>query len=169
MPIKCCESSSGWACNLQGISAYKVCVESLRNDGGAGRAALIVNTRSRSGERTFFEALDRLEEMGVSLGATYAIRDPVRLPVTVRGVLHESTDCRVRILGGGGGSVSSVVDFLASQCIVRALRPLGPANDFARTVAMPADVEKACAALVRGKVVDVDLGLGGDDYHVNGS
>ena len=142
-------------------------MESLRSDGGAGRAALIVNTRSRSGERTFFEALDRLEEMGVSLGATYAIRDPVRLPETVREVLHEGSDYRLLILGGGDGSVSSVVDFLANHRIVLGLLPLGTANDFARTLEIPADVEKACETIVKGKVVDVDLGLAGDNYYVN--
>jgi YegS/Rv2252/BmrU family lipid kinase len=143
-------------------------VESYRNNiDDAPRAALIVNTRSRSGEQTFFEALDRLEELGVSLGATYAIRDPVRLPETVREVLHESSEYRLLILGGGDGSVSSVVDFLAHHHIVLGLLPLGTANDFARTLGIPADVEKACETIAGGKIVDVDLGLAGDNYYVN--
>jgi diacylglycerol kinase (ATP) len=142
-------------------------VESSRNNIDAPRAALIVNTRSRSGEQTFFEALDRLEELGVSLGATYAIRDPVRLPETVREVLHESSEYRLLILGGGDGSVSSVVDFLAHHHIVLGLLPLGTANDFARTLGIPADVEKACETIAGGKIVDVDLGLAGDNYYVN--
>jgi YegS/Rv2252/BmrU family lipid kinase len=128
---------------------------------------LIVNTRSRSGERTFFEALDRLEELGVQLGATYAIRDPVRLPETVRVVLHEDSDYRLLILGGGDGSVSSVVDFLAHHDVMLGLLPLGTANDFARTLGIPADVEKACEIIAKGKIVDVDLGLAGDNYYVN--
>ena len=142
-------------------------VASLRNDTGAGRAALIVNTRSRSGERTFFKALDLLEEMGVPLGATYAIRDPIRLPETVREVLHEGSDYRLLILGGGDGSVSSVVDFLADHDVILGLLPLGTANDFARTLGIPAEVEKACETIVGGKIVDVDLGLAGDNYYVN--
>jgi len=149
------------------MSAYKMGVVSLRNDTGAGRAALIVNTRSRSGERTFFEALDRLADMGVQLGATYAIRDPVRLPETVREVLHEGSDYRLLILGGGDGSVSSVVDFLAHHDVILGLLPLGTANDFARTLGIPAEVEKACETIARGKIVDVDLGLAGDNYFVN--
>jgi diacylglycerol kinase (ATP) len=142
-----------------------MCVESLPND--ARRAALIVNTRSRSGERTFFEALDRLEELGVPLGATYAIRDPVRLPETVREVLHEGSGYRLLILGGGDGSVSSVVDFLAHHHVTLGLLPLGTANDFARTLEIPSDIEKACQTIASGKVVDVDLGLAGDNYYVN--
>jgi diacylglycerol kinase (ATP) len=144
-----------------------VFVESSGNNGDAGRAALIVNTRSRSGERTFFEALDRLEELGVPLGATYAIRDPVRLPETVREVLHEGSGYRLLVLGGGDGSVSSVVDFLAHHDVILGLLPLGTANDFARTLEIPADIEKACETIAGGKVVDVDLGLAGDNYYVN--
>jgi diacylglycerol kinase (ATP) len=142
-------------------------VENQRDNIEATRAALIVNTRSRSGERTFFEALDRLEELGVPLGATYAIRDPVRLPETVREVLHEGSGSRLLILGGGDGSVSSVVDFLAHHDVILGLLPLGTANDFARTLGIPADVEKACETIAGGKIVDVDLGLAGDNYYVN--
>jgi diacylglycerol kinase (ATP) len=124
---------------------------------------LIVNTRSRSGERTFFEALDRLEELGVQLGATYAIRDPVRLPE----VLNEGSGYRLLVLGGGDGSVSSVVDFLAHHDVILGLLPFGTANDFARTLEIPSDIVKACETIAGGKVVDVDLGLAGDNYYVN--
>ena len=138
--------------------------------GGApdyGRAALIVNTRSRSGERTFFEALDRLQDMGVSLGATYAIRDPARLAETVTDVLSDGSGYGLLILGGGDGSVSSIVDFLAHHDVVLGLLPLGTANDFARTLGIPADVGGACDTIANGKVVDVDLGLAGGNYYVN--
>jgi diacylglycerol kinase (ATP) len=129
------------------------------------RAALIVNTRSRSGERTFFRALDRLQELGVPLGVTYAIRDPARLPETVQEVL--GSGYQFLILGGGDGSVSSVVDFLANRDTVLGLLPLGTANDFARTLEIPQDIEDACLTIAEGKVVDVDLGLAGDNYYVN--
>ncbi|HEX6709785.1 MAG TPA: lipid kinase [Rubrobacter sp.] len=129
------------------------------------RAALIVNTRSRSGERAFFRALDRLQELGVSFGVTYAIRDPARLPETVQEVI--GSDYRLLILGGGDGSVSSVVDFLANRDTVLGLLPLGTANDFARTLEIPQDIEDACLTIADGKVVDVDLGLVGDNYYVN--
>ncbi|HEV3477534.1 MAG TPA: lipid kinase [Rubrobacteraceae bacterium] len=142
-------------------------MDSSGNKTEAQRAALIVNTRSRSGERTFFEALDRLEELGVQLGATYAIRDPVRLPETVREVLQEGSGYGLLILGGGDGSVSSVVDFLAHHSVVLGLLPLGTANDFARTLGIPSDIEKACETIAGGTVVDVDLGLAGDNFYVN--
>jgi diacylglycerol kinase (ATP) len=139
----------------------------LRNSTDGRRAALIVNTRSRSGERTFFRALDRLQELGVTLGPTYAVRDPVRLPETVRDVLDDGSEYRFLILGGGDGSVSSVVDFLAHHDVTLGLLPLGTANDFARTLGIPPDIEGACQTIASGKMVDVDLGLAGDNYYVN--
>ena len=142
-------------------------MESSQNSIDAGCAALIVNTRSRSGERAFFEALDRLQDLGVPLGATYGIRDPARLPETVREVFDEDSDYRLLILGGGDGSISSVVDFLAHRDVALGLLPLGTANDFARTLEIPADIEGACQTIASGKVVDVDLGLAHDNYYVN--
>ena len=74
---------------------------------------------------------------------------------------------RFLILGGGDGSVSSVVDFLAGRDAVLGLLPLGTANDFARTLAIPEDIEGACRTIAGGKIVDVDLGLAGDNFYVN--
>ena len=130
-----------------------------------GPAALIVNTRSRTGERAFFQALDHLQEMHVPLGVTYPIRDPARLPETVQEVLDEGYE--FLILGGGDGTVSSVVDFLADRGTLLGLLPLGTANDFARTLDIPEDIEEACKIIANGKVVDVDLGLAGDNFYVN--
>lgn len=130
-----------------------------------GRAALVVNTRSRTGEQTFFRALDRLGDLGVTIGATYPVRDPVRLPEAVKAVLEDGYD--TLILGGGDGTVSSVVDFLAHHHATLALLPLGTANDFARTLEIPSDVDAACETIAHGKLVDVDLGLADDNYYVN--
>ncbi|MEJ7841286.1 MAG: lipid kinase [Rubrobacter sp.] len=141
--------------------------EDQGQDRARGRAALIVNTRSRSGEQVFFRALDRLQELHVPLGATYAIRDPARLPETVREVLEDGSRYETLILGGGDGTVSSVVDFLAHHDVTLGLLPLGTANDFARTLGIPSDVDEACEAIANGKVVDVDLGLAGHNYYVN--
>ena len=129
------------------------------------RAALVVNTRARNGEHALSRGTDALEEYGMPPGATYAVRDPARLPETVREVLEEGYD--LVVLGGGDGSVSSVVDFFVGREAVLGLLPLGTANDFARTLGIPSEVEKACETLAHGKVVDVDLGMAGDNYYVN--
>ena len=128
-------------------------------------AALIVNARSRTGEKAFERALKLLGALGVEIGVSYALSDPVRLSETVREAVLEGYD--PIILGGGDGSVSSTVDFLAHQNSTLGLLPLGTANDFARTLEIPSDLEAACETIARGKVVDVDLGLVGDNFYVN--
>lgn len=89
----------------------------------------------------------------------------MRLPEVVQEALNEGY--RLIILGGGDGSVSSVVDLMAGRDAVLGLLPLGTANDFARTLEIPAGVGEACRTTARGKVVDVDLGLAGENYYVN--
>ena len=128
-------------------------------------AALIVNARSRTGEKAFEEAREKLGALGVEVGAGFPVHDPARLAETVRAAVSEGYD--PIILGGGDGSVSSAVDFLAHHETTLGLLPLGTANDFARTLGIPTDLAEACENIARGKVVDVDLGVVGDNYYVN--
>lgn len=129
------------------------------------RAALVVNTRSRVGEPAFGLALDRLVAYGIPIGGACALRDPARLAETVREALLEGHD--LVILGGGDGSVSTVVDLVAGSDAMLGLLPLGTANDFARTLGIPFDLEAACDAIAHGEVVHADLGLAGSNYYVN--
>lgn len=131
----------------------------------AGRSALIVNTRSRQGGRAFFRSLDLLHELGVGVEVTYPLRDPARLVEATASALSQG--CGLLILGGGDGSVSAVVNLLAGSHVTLGLLPLGTANDFARTLKIPFELEQACATIARGKVVDVDLGMAGENYYVN--
>lgn len=129
------------------------------------KAAVVVNTLSRSGEEVYTRAVRLLRELGVPVEETYALRKPERLPEAVEEVLGKG--CDLLVLGGGDGSVSTVVDFLAGRETVLGLIPLGTANDFARTLEIPVELEEACRTIACGKVVDVDLGLAGDNYFVN--
>src|ERR671917_942739 len=129
------------------------------------RAALVVNTRSRVGEPAFGLALDHLIAYGIPMGTVYPMRDPARLADTVRKALLEGHD--LVILGGGDGAVSTVVDLLANSDATLGLLPLGTANDFARTLGIPFDLEAACNVIAHGKVAHADLGLAGSNYYVN--
>lgn len=128
-------------------------------------AALVVNTRSRTGERAHAEAERILRELGVPLGSSLRLGDPSRLPEAVSGAVDDGHD--VIVLGGGDGTVRSAVDVLAHRHVPVAVLPLGTANDFGRTLHLPAELEQACRTLVEGKIVDIDLGRCGDTYYVN--
>lgn len=130
------------------------------------RAALLVNTRSRAGQETYDEAVETLRDLGVPLSVTYPVHDPARMPEVVQEVLSDR-GCDLLVLGGGDGTVSSVVDFLADRNVALGLIPTGTANDFARTLQIPFGTKAACETVARGKIVDVDLGLAGDNYFLN--
>jgi len=129
------------------------------------RAALVVNTGSRAGGRAFERARERLTALGVPLVDFFPLRDAARLPETVTEVLGNG--CDLMVLGGGDGTMSAVVDQLVASPAVLGVLPLGTANDFARTLGIPSDVDAACATIAAGRVVDVDVGRADDNYFVN--
>jgi YegS/Rv2252/BmrU family lipid kinase len=130
------------------------------------RAVLVVNTRSRNGRDLYSEAKRLLTRSGLHLDAAYPVRRPVRLPEIVQDAVAQ--DHRLIIVGGGDGTVSSVVDYLAYRDAVLGILPLGTANSFARALDIPLDLAGAAEILTGGgKVADVDLGRINDDYFAN--
>lgn len=128
------------------------------------RAALIVNTRSRKGARLFADAHAALKALGIICDA-YPVQDPAQLGEKVRKALLRRPD--VVVVGGGDGTISSVVDHLVDQDIPLALLPLGTANSFARSLGIPLDLDEAINLLAAGVPRRVDLGRIDDDHFAN--
>ena len=128
-------------------------------------AALIVNTHSRRGEKSYFRALDALQERGFTITASYRVQHPDRLPEVAREIIQQKED--LVIVGGGDGTISSIVDCFAYQEVVLGILPFGTGNSFARTLGIPLTLEGAVDVIVHGKVADVDLGKVDNDYFAN--
>ncbi|MEZ0496414.1 diacylglycerol kinase family protein [Sphingomonas sp. IW22] len=128
-------------------------------------AALVVNAHSRKGEALYRQAKQKLEAAGVTLTAAHAVRDPSKLDETVRDAVQSGAP--MVIIGGGDGSLSRLVDYLANTDCVFAVLPLGTANSFARTLGLPLDLDGAIDAIVSGRLRRIDLGMIEDDYFVN--
>ena len=129
------------------------------------RAALVVNTASRRGASAYEDAHRMLLERGVPVTDTFPVTDPARLRETVEHLVDDGH--RLVVVGGGDGSVSSVVDALAGTGVTLGLLPLGTANDLARTLEVPLDLAGACATVADGKVVDIDVGRIGSTAFLN--
>ncbi|GAB2581739.1 lipid kinase [Microlunatus antarcticus] len=127
------------------------------------RAALIVNTASRRGAVAYETAHRLLLERGVPIVDAFPVTDPARLRETVEQAV--ANDHGLVVVGGGDGTVSSVVDALVGTGVTLGLLPLGTANDLARTLEVPLALEAACATVAHGKVVDIDVGrIGGTAF-----
>lgn len=73
------------------------------------------------------------------------------------------------LVAGGDGTVDSVVNHMKELNIDLpvAVLPVGTANDFAKFIGMPLDIEKACEQILTSQVKKVDIGKINDKYFVN--
>jgi YegS/Rv2252/BmrU family lipid kinase len=128
------------------------------------RAAMLVNTRSRSGRRSFESARARFEALDFAVDA-HAVDEPAELPAAVERALGRGAE--LLILGGGDGTISSLVDLIVGREVRLGVLPLGTANSFARSLGIPLDIEGAVDVIVKGVPRRIDLGMIGDDYFAN--
>ena len=123
------------------------------------RALFIVNRRSRNGGRFADQARLALERRGFDL--VEPPDDRARGPAAVpRGV-------GLAIVGGGDGTLNGAVDALAHLRIPVGILPLGTANDFARSLGIPRELDDACDVIASGRTRRIDLGTVNGRYFLN--
>lgn len=129
------------------------------------RVVLVVNALARSGAELFDRAREALVRAGVVLAASHAVEDPARLRRVVRAELRRGAD-RI-VVGGGDGTVAAAAGILAGTGATLGVLPLGTANDFARSLGIPADLARACRVVARGSVREVDVAFAGGRPFLN--
>ncbi|MEH3160222.1 MAG: YegS/Rv2252/BmrU family lipid kinase [Sphingomonas taxi] len=127
-------------------------------------AAMIVNAKSRKGQKLFKRACAAMRGLPFEVDA-HAVEDPDDLEATVMRALAKKPD--LVILGGGDGTISGLVDLLVGKGVTLAVLPLGTANSFARTLGLPLDIDGAIEAIRSGVPKRIDLGMIDCDYFAN--
>jgi YegS/Rv2252/BmrU family lipid kinase len=127
-------------------------------------AALVVNARSRKGQRLFRRICRRLDTLPYPVDP-HAVEDPAKLEETVHRALDKKPD--LLILGGGDGTISGLVDLMVDRDVILGVLPLGTANSFARTLKIPLDIDGAVDVLAHGTPKRIDLGMIDGDYFAN--
>ncbi|WP_370250427.1 lipid kinase [Nocardioides sp.] len=120
------------------------------------RVALVVNTGSRRGAAALTRAAVRLREAGFAGVEVHPVRPGERLEEVLAAALAARPE--VLVVGGGDGTMSAAAGLVAGTDTVLGVLPLGTANDLARTLRIPSDLEAAVRVLTTGRVVDIDLG-----------
>ncbi|UYY58943.1 diacylglycerol/lipid kinase family protein [Sphingomonas sp. S2-65] len=128
------------------------------------KAVMVVNTKSRSGQRSFERARARFAELDYLVDA-HAVENPEQLTQTVTTALQ--SDPEILIIGGGDGTISCLVDLIVGKGVRLGVLPLGTANSFSRSLGIPLDVDGAVDVIVNGAPRRIDLGMIGDDYFAN--
>lgn len=117
------------------------------------RALLIVNPNARNGRGYGTEIRSALERSGLQL----IEKNPLD-GETISDVIFRERDCDLVIVGGGDGSLNAAAKGLMETGLPLAILPLGTANDFARTIGIPADPLEAARRLLSYEVQPIDLG-----------
>lgn len=118
-------------------------------------ALLIINPRSRQGASADIDAgLQKLQQAGITVET-----------VTCRDAAHTEQEIAARlgrvdfvIVGGGDGTINSTAQALYRHKLPFAIVPLGTANDLARSLNIPTQLDKAFDVIIADNRRWIDLG-----------
>jgi len=118
------------------------------------QALLVVNPRSRRGADSAETAADLLRRRGIKV-VSEPCGDAAALPALISR-MAPGID-RV-VVGGGDGTLNAALPGLLSSGMPLGILPLGTANDLARTLGIPLELEAAAQVIAEGRLRPVDVG-----------
>lgn len=77
---------------------------------------------------------------------------------TPQGQQWKDAGCGAAVAAGGDGTVGAVASHIAGSGLPLGILPVGTANDVARSLGIPLDVEAACQVVAHGQARAMDLG-----------
>jgi YegS/Rv2252/BmrU family lipid kinase len=119
------------------------------------RALLIVNSKSRSGEAQCNTAIERLKAHDIEPFHVECGRREDLSPLIVKHA--HKVNCVV--VGGGDGTINAAALGVIEAGLPLGILPLGTANDLARTLEVPFDLDGAAQVIADGHTRKIDLGL----------
>jgi diacylglycerol kinase (ATP) len=119
------------------------------------RALLIVNAKSRSGAAQRDLAVERLKDHGI---------EPVHVDCSRREdlsplIVQHAKDVDCAVVGGGDGTLNAAAFGVIEAGLPLGILPLGTANDLARTLDIPPDLDSAAQIIADGHTRKIDLGI----------
>ncbi|MEO6912955.1 MAG: diacylglycerol kinase family protein, partial [Candidatus Baltobacteraceae bacterium] len=124
---------------------------------------MIVNSQSRRG----LAGLERIRQVLAELGmetVEASVADASGAAAAMR-EFRDRIDCV--IVGGGDGTVISMIPGLLESKLPLGIIPLGTFNDLARTLEVPLEIEEAAARIAAGNVRTIDIARVNGAYFVN--
>ena len=118
------------------------------------RALMIVNPRARRGSGPIEEVRAVLRNAGIELEEASTSENENASELISRRADHVD----LAIVGGGDGTLNAAAAGLVYTGLPLGVLPLGTANDFARTLGIPADPVKAAEIIAAGKQNLIDVG-----------
>lgn len=127
------------------------------------RALLIVNRSSRNGALDLDTAVDRFQQHGIDI----LLRKPDWPDQIGTLIRQHACDIDCVIVGGGDGSLNAAAAALVDTRLPLGVLPMGTANDLARTLKIPNDLDQASDVISTGLLHRIDLGRVNGCYFFN--
>ena len=124
---------------------------------------VFLNEKARNVKRNVGRALEALQSRDIDV-----TRSVIRSRSAIAGVIHEHRErVDLVIVGGGDGTLNAVLQGLVGTDLPLGLLPLGTANDLAKTLGIPNDLDAACDVIANGHTRRIDVGRVNDAYFFN--
>lgn len=128
------------------------------------RALLVINPNSRrGGDKDIEQCTDRLRGAGFLL----IVVESKSRPQTEQEIAKHASHIDLVILAGGDGTISSSASALYQHQLTFAILPMGTANDLARSLGIPDDLQLACDIIIEGRRRRIDLGTINGHFYFN--
>jgi diacylglycerol kinase (ATP) len=121
------------------------------------RNALVVHSPHSGRAPQLKQALDHLQQAGFDLTHVVSIDTLTDLPP--QGALWRQQGIELVIAAGGDGLVGGLVRHVLKDGPTLGILPLGTANDTARSLSIPQDLEGAVAVVSEGHEQEIDVGM----------
>lgn len=127
------------------------------------RALLIINANSRSGSDAKAQAMEGMRRLGI---------EPIHRQCSSREelsplIVKEGANADMVVIGGGDGTLNAAAAGLAELKLPFGILPLGTANDLARTLGIPPDLDAALDIIGGGRLRSIDVGIVNDVMYFN--
>ena len=121
------------------------------------RKAMVIHSPHSGKSRQLHAALAHLRESGIEVVETISIADLDHLPE--QGAHWKQAGIEIAIAAGGDGLIGGVITHIAESGLILGILPLGTANDIARSLHIPQDMQQAAQLIANGTVIEVDIGV----------
>jgi diacylglycerol kinase (ATP) len=121
------------------------------------RRAIVLHSPYSGKSEQLPAAITALHQSGIEIAAVTSIQELDGLPP--QGTHWAEDGINVAIAAGGDGLVGGVATHIVESGLPLGILPLGTANDIARSLNIPQELQGAIGAIAHGKLTEIDIGV----------
>lgn len=118
------------------------------------RALVLLNPNARQGKANIDGILDRMEDEGLHI----KVESSIGAGDLSKAIVARKADVDCVVVCGGDGTINAAARGLMETGLPMGIMPMGTANDLARTLGIPPDLEKAADIIIAGQTNAIDIG-----------